>query len=135
MNHIVNTRAERFPHYAAESLTAHRPVFGIPEGETRRVIGCPACSVPMQVVNYGGDSGVFVDRCPDCGGLWLDCDELEKIQVLMERWADEAPAKLQELSSELEHARREAAESVSDCFTGSRFAFVNAVVNRVLDAA
>ncbi len=135
MTSIVNTREKRFPGAAPGELAAHKPVFGVPEAETRRVVGCPGCDGAMEVVNYGGDSGVFVDRCPRCGGLWLDCDELEKIQILMERWTDEAPATLRQFSVELEHARRQAAESVSECFTGSRFAFVNAIVNRVLDAA
>ena len=38
----------------------------------------------MQVFNYGGNSGVFLDRCPDKHGLWLDPDELENIQIAME---------------------------------------------------
>lgn len=38
----------------------------------------------MQVFNYGGNSGVFLDRCPDKHGLWLDPGELENIQIAME---------------------------------------------------
>lgn len=45
---------------------------------------CPVCGVEMQVFNYGGNSGVFLDRCPDKHGLWLDPGELENIQIAME---------------------------------------------------
>ena len=89
----------------------------------------------MRVVNYGGDSGVFVDRCERCQGIWLDQQELEKIQLLTEQWADEAPQQLRALSSELETARQAAAAQTNSAFSGSRFAFVNAVINRLLDAA
>ena len=40
---------------------------------------CPRCSVPMQPFNYAGDSGVILDKCPGCGGLWLDAGDLERI--------------------------------------------------------
>jgi len=45
---------------------------------------CPVCGVEMQVFNYGGNSGVFLDRCPDKHGLWLDPGDLENIQIAME---------------------------------------------------
>lgn len=45
---------------------------------------CPVCGVEMQVFNYGGNSGVFLDRCPNKHGLWLDPGELENIQIAME---------------------------------------------------
>ena len=86
----------------------------------------------MVVTNYGGNSGVYVDRCPGCGSLWLDQQQLEKIQVLMEKWADEAPHELAKIAGKLEAARRRAAPKG---FEGSRFAFVNALINRLLDAA
>jgi Zn-finger nucleic acid-binding protein len=43
-------------------------------------------------VNYGGDSGIIVNRCPACGGVWLDRCELESIQTLVEGLDDAASA-------------------------------------------
>lgn len=37
---------------------------------------CPNCNVSMQNVNR---SGVELDMCPSCRGIWLDRGELEKI--------------------------------------------------------
>ena len=96
---------------------------------------CPSCNGSMRVTNYCGDSGVCVDRCDACGGLWLDHLELEKVQVLLEQWADDAPAQIQAVAGELENVRRETAERLDNAFAGSRFAFVNALINRFLDAA
>ena len=35
---------------------------------------CPACRVPMYVVEY---KEIELDLCPDCGGVWFDRGELE----------------------------------------------------------
>ena len=133
--HIVRTREERFPESSDPIWADMKPQFGVPESETRRVLDCPQCGTRMGVNNYGGDSGIYIDRCPQCGGVWLDSDELENVQILMERWADEAPAQIRTIAGQLEQARRNAASTTSNAFAGSRFAFINAIINRFLDAA
>ncbi|MBK8393697.1 MAG: zf-TFIIB domain-containing protein [Leptospiraceae bacterium] len=40
----------------------------------------------MQHINYQYSSGIMIDRCNLNHGVWLDKDELEKIQVFVERW-------------------------------------------------
>ncbi len=37
---------------------------------------CPNCNTSMQAVNR---SGVELDMCPSCRGVWLDRGELEKV--------------------------------------------------------
>lgn len=37
---------------------------------------CPNCNTSMQAVNR---SGVELDMCPQCRGVWLDRGELEKV--------------------------------------------------------
>lgn len=37
---------------------------------------CPKCGDDLEVTHLGG---VEVDVCPDCGGLYLDAGELDKI--------------------------------------------------------
>lgn len=39
---------------------------------------CPTCSVPTVGIEYG-DTGVNVDYCKNCQGVWLEKDELPKI--------------------------------------------------------
>ncbi|MBL1218550.1 MAG: hypothetical protein D8M59_13790 [Planctomycetes bacterium] len=135
LGHVIRAREAVFPDDMRQQIGCRDTVHGIPSTETQRHINCPKCSQPMSVINYCGDSGIFVDRCEGCGGFWLDADELEHVQVFQEEWESKAPQMLQAISGDLERARREAAEQTSNVFSGSRFAFVNAIINRFLDAA
>lgn len=40
-------------------------------------MNCMRCKVKMRKV---ARDNVLVDRCPDCGGIWLDAGELEMLQ-------------------------------------------------------
>lgn len=135
LGQIVNVREERFDTEARAMLESHQPHFGVPAGERGRELRCPCCLGSMQVINYAGDSGVFIDRCSGCQAVWLDEQELENVQILMERWENEAPAELRKVAGDLERAREEAIRNTEGSFCGSRLSFVNALINRLLDAA
>lgn len=47
----------------------------VPEGRQP----CPACSAPMEKLNYGYDSNVILDRCAPCAGTWADFGEVERV--------------------------------------------------------
>lgn len=57
----------------------------------RRERLCPRCGVPMGVVAYD-DSGVVVDKCGECHGIWLDRDEFAKIVSHLEAKVDSETA-------------------------------------------
>lgn len=132
---IVKTRETAFGQSLKQLVKDHEPVFGVPAGGPGRSLQCPACQGQMRLINYAADTGIGVDRCNDCGGMWLDHEELEKVQMVIEQWQDQAPAKLTAIAGKLEEARRQAAQRTSKAFAASRFAFVNAMINRLLDAA
>lgn len=44
---------------------------------------CPACSRKMSSLSYS-KSGVIIDKCPDCEGVWLGPGEFEKIIKYLE---------------------------------------------------
>lgn len=46
---------------------------------------CPKCNVSLDTYQYALNSGVYIDRCQNKHGLWLDAGELEKIQIIYER--------------------------------------------------
>lgn len=54
------------------------------------IIICPKCSAEMVPVRR---SGVLVDRCSECGGVYLDRGELEKLvaieQKAVREWNDD----------------------------------------------
>ncbi len=41
-------------------------------------IDCPTCAIALVAIDYG-DTGVEIDHCTRCRGVWLDAGELEKI--------------------------------------------------------
>jgi membrane associated rhomboid family serine protease/Zn-finger nucleic acid-binding protein len=36
---------------------------------------CPRCNLVMQTFNYCYDSNVFLEKCPDCHGIWADAKD------------------------------------------------------------
>lgn len=48
---------------------------------------CPHCRVPLYEVYYG-DSGVVIDVCNLCHGIWLDRSEFKKIIEWLEKEKD-----------------------------------------------
>src|SRR3989344_9328459 len=47
------------------------------------VIECPIDDNPMKKERVG-DTDLIIDRCPKCGGVWLDGDELETLKQIIE---------------------------------------------------
>ncbi|MFP4026161.1 MAG: zf-TFIIB domain-containing protein [Candidatus Brocadiia bacterium] len=46
---------------------------------------CPRCkNVVMGKVNFLGSTDIFLDRCPCCGGFWLDGGELDILNLELE---------------------------------------------------
>jgi Zn-finger nucleic acid-binding protein len=50
-----------------------------------RDISCPACGSLTESTEYAYCSQVVIDRCPGCGGIWLDKGELEAIEIFYEK--------------------------------------------------
>lgn len=46
---------------------------------------CPRCHAPMMRRHYDYDYAVEVDRCLTCDLIWFERDELEALQILVER--------------------------------------------------
>jgi Zn-finger nucleic acid-binding protein len=46
-------------------------------------VTCPACSFAMEPLEYA-NSGVIINKCANCGGVWLDHGEYAKIISYLE---------------------------------------------------
>ena len=57
----------------------HPEKFSSKEG----AIKCPTCDIPTVGIEYG-HTGVYVDYCTNCQGVWLDKDELPNIIEALE---------------------------------------------------
>jgi len=130
--HIVNLRQETFSSELLSEIELNEPTFGIVESARGRELACPVCGTPMDVINYAGDTNVIIDRCSDCGAVWLDHNELEHIQAVLERWEDDAPSAIDSVQQELNAARQRNNEKINSAFAGSRFTFVNKLINKLI---
>jgi Zn-dependent protease with chaperone function/Zn-finger nucleic acid-binding protein len=63
----------------AAVLARGRPGVGL--------IGCPRCAAPMMRRHYSYEHAIEVDRCVRCDLTWFEKDELEALQILVERQA------------------------------------------------
>lgn len=132
---IVRIREQRFSAAERSAIDAGARIPGIPVAEIEREVVCPHCGVTTEPINYGGDTGIIINRCRGCRGIWVDSGELEKIQVLVEAWKDNLPAdlrkygpKLDEIAEQLETSNRVVVSQLPGVA-----GFINAVVNGILD--
>jgi len=133
LKQIVQTVEESFPQDMRDSLDAvNKSIFAIDESLENQ-LSCPKCStVELNRFNYASSSGIALDKCPECGGIWLDKDEIEHVQVLVEEWKSKLEEDMAEFGPVLEKIKREAGDREQDDTRISRFGFVNAVLRGVM---
>lgn len=77
---IVQTKDKKFSD-ALVQQAIETAFAGIPANEADSKELCPKCSRPMMALNYAYSSGFIIDKCPAAHGVWLDHNELEKVQM------------------------------------------------------
>ncbi len=132
LKHLVQTVEESFSKDIADSLDAvNENIFSIDES-VNNLLSCPKCSnVELNRFNYASSSGIALDKCPECDGIWLDKDELENVQVLVEEWKSKLEEDVKTFGPVVAKIRKEAEERERNAFQLSRFGFVNAVLRRI----
>ena len=99
---------------SAQGARAHRT-----EGER----SCPRCSFPLEKHNYSYDSGIILDRCHACGGVWADATETEALaryvkgHPKLDRLADSMAAHVRD-SAERNHDLHVAGDAVACAWLG-----------------
>ena len=84
----------------------------IPEIDLVADLCCVNCHQPMRRINYAYNSGIVIDRCLFEHGVWLDKDELEKLQVFIERGNSTENEVRKKFTPLLERAASEASASL-----------------------
>lgn len=46
---------------------------------------CPRCEGGFETFEFAPDTSLYVDRCKNCQGIWLDAGELTKVRAVTER--------------------------------------------------
>ena len=132
---VVNRRRERFTREERRAIVESTTITGVELENVDRDLACPKCGGTTDPINYGGDSGIIIDRCTSCRGFWLDATEMEKVQMLIEGWDDALPDDLEEYGPKLRQIALEMDQAdnvnVAKKMPGSRL--VNASINGILD--
>jgi Zn-finger nucleic acid-binding protein len=89
--------------FTETDIAAIRRAVGKPSRVTGEVkyIRCPKCAELMVRKNFGGASGIIVDKCKE-HGTWLDGGEFDKIAVFVEKGG----LLIEQQTKMNEHARR-----------------------------
>ena len=124
-------REVRFTTEEKQAIVQSHSISGVKLKDVDRDLPCPKCQGTTDAINYGGDTGIIIDRCTECKGLWLDAVELEKIQQLVEGWEDGLSGDLAKHSPKLREVAIE--QDRSNDWSYSRIGFLNAIVNGIID--
>ncbi len=128
---IVRARDVRFDPQQCLEMARAAKIKGVKLVSLDRHLDCPACGGTTRPVNYGGDTGLIIDKCGQCGGVWVDKGELENIQELVEGFEEELPEDLQKYGAKMRAVQTVEYQDLDVHI--SRFHFVNAMINGVLD--
>lgn len=64
---------------SVDELTLYKPRKAVGEKDLFSTRSCPRCNVKMKQFNYAYDSNIFLDRCQQCGGVWTDAGEIQRV--------------------------------------------------------
>lgn len=70
---------------SVDKVTLFKPRKAVGEKELPSVRSCPHCNVTMKQFNYAYDSNIFLDRCPQCGGVWTDAGEIQRVAAHLKK--------------------------------------------------
>jgi len=138
LKQIVQTVERRFTPEQVALLDAVNRAVITEDDSPENELTCPKCGdAELHRFIYAATTGVALDKCKRCGGIWLDDAEIEKVQILAEEWkkklsedaATYGPV-LAKLNAESDAADERAADMSRLPLVGG---FINSVLRIVVD--
>jgi len=129
LEQIVEHHDEVFtPEEIASLEGVNKEVFTA-ESDDHDELNCPVCeNVQMEHFNYGDTSGIILHKCLQCGGIWMDKDELRKVEEVVDGWKDCLTQDTAKYGKILDKIEVEDQKAFDKSVSISRFGFVNAVL-------
>jgi uncharacterized protein len=128
---IAEHHDEVFTSEEIASLDAVDKAIFTAEKDDHDELNCPACeNVPMEHFNYGDTSGIILHKCTECDGIWMDKDELKKIEELVDAWKADLNQDAGKFGGILEKIDIEEQKELDKAVSISRFGFVNKALRR-----
>lgn len=131
---LVEHHDEIFTPEEIASLDAVNKEIFTPEKDDHDVLDCPLCeNVQMEHFNYGDTSGIILHKCPECGGIWTDKDQLKKVEETVDGWKADLGLDVKQYGGVLRKIETEEQKELDKDVSISRFGFVNAVLRRLCE--
>ena len=128
---IVEHHDEVFTQEEIASLEAVNKEIFTAEKENFDELSCPHCeNAQMEHFNYGDTSGIILHKCPECGGIWTDKDQLKKVEELVDGWKADLNQDSAKYGPILQKVETEEQKELDRDVSISKFGFVNAVLRR-----
>jgi hypothetical protein len=128
---LVEHHNEVFTPEEIASLDAVNKEIFTAEKDDHDELNCPCCeNVQMEHFNYGDASGIILHKCPECGGVWTDKEQLEKVEEVVDGWKADLGRDANKYDSILQKIDVEEQKELDKDVSISRFGLVNAVLRR-----
>ena len=126
---LVEHHDEVFTPQEIASLDAVNKEIFTAEKDDKDELNCPACGdVRMEHFNYGYTSGIILHKCTECGGIWMDKDQLQKVEELVDGWKSDLGEDSAKYAGVVDKIEVEEQKELDRDASISRFGFVNAVL-------
>jgi Zn-finger nucleic acid-binding protein len=127
---IVEHHDEIFtPEEIASIQGVSREIFTA-EKENHDELNCPSCGAEMEHFNYGETSGVILHKCMECDGIWMDKDDLRKVETLVDGWKSHLAEDEEEFGPILAKVEKQEKAEMDKSVSISHIGFVNAILRR-----
>jgi Zn-finger nucleic acid-binding protein len=128
---IVEHHDEVFTPAEIASINAVNEEIFTAEADDHDELNCPVCEeVVMEHFNYGETSGIILHKCTECDGIWMDKDQLLKIEELVDGWKADLKEDTAKYGPALEKIEVEEQKELDRAVSISRFGFVNRVLRQ-----
>jgi Zn-finger nucleic acid-binding protein len=128
---IVEHHDEVFTEKEIESLEAVNKEILTAEKDDHDELNCPVCEdVQMEHFNYGDTSGIILHKCTECGGIWMDKDQLEKVEEVVDGWKADLSKDVAKYGGIVDKIEKQEQQELDKDVSISRFGFVNSVLRR-----
>jgi hypothetical protein len=126
---LVEHHDEVFSPQELASMDAVSKEIFTAESKDHDELNCPVCEdVQMEHFNYGDTSGIILHKCTDCGGIWADKGELQKIEEVVDGWKASLGQDMPKYGQTLQKIEVQEQAELDKDVSISRFGFVNAVL-------
>ena len=131
---LVEHNGEVFTPKEIASLDAVNKEIFTAEKNDHDELNCPLCeNVQMEHFNYGDTSGIVLHKCTKCGGIWMDKDQLRKVEEVVDGWKEDLKQDLKKFGPVIKKVDIEEQKELDKAVSISGFGFVNAILRRLCE--